>query len=270
MTSAHEQRQHEREAYGISYDRFALTRLQRVLTRELGVSSVLECPSHGAKAAGSLYSLGWALAGCDVTLVNPDPDPLHYWDELNLRDQLMTAPVDDPAALPFKDDNFDLCFNFVTFTGLADPDAWLEEMKRVSRRHVMVVACNNFQLGYPLHRALHALFNIPWNHGDVSFNYPWAIKRWFKRHGLKITGAGTTDSPPWPDPVGFRDVRLHRQYAGEAIPEQAAHWEVPMVEMLKKNKFPLWMRLLGLYDLPLRKGYIKLPVSHLFWVVGEL
>ena len=63
-------------------------------------------------------------------------------------------------------------------------------------------------------------------------------------------------------------MRLHRQYAGEALPEEAADWEVPMVEMLKKNAFPLWMRLLGLYDLPLRRGYIKLPVSHLFWVVG--
>ncbi len=84
--------QHEREAYGISYDRFTLTRLQRVLTRELGISSALECPSHGAKAAGSLYSLGWALAGCDVALVNPDLGPLHDWDELDSTKRVEWVP----------------------------------------------------------------------------------------------------------------------------------------------------------------------------------
>ena len=66
----------EVEAFGITYDRAAITDLQQALVAELALSSVLESPSHGAKAAGSLYSVGFARAGCDVTLVNPEPGPL--------------------------------------------------------------------------------------------------------------------------------------------------------------------------------------------------
>ena len=46
-------------------------------------------------------------------------------------------------------------------------------------------------------------------------------------------------------------------------------WEIPFITYLSQNQFPPWMRLLRTYDIPLRKGFIKLPFSHLFYVIAE-
>jgi hypothetical protein len=262
----------EREVFGITYDRAATIELQKKLVERFALKTVLESPSHGAKAAGSLYSLGFALSGCQVTLVNPETQPLRYWNELGLADQLTTTEAPEVTRLPFADNQFDLVWNFVTFTALSDPDAWLQEMIRVSRNYVFVINCNNFQLGYPWHRILHRVFHLPWTHGEVAFNYPWRVKQWFAKYHLSPVELGTIDSPPWPDPVGFRDVRLHRAYGRHAADQSAkavSHWDVPMIDYLRADRLPLWIELLKAYDLPLRHGYKKLPMSHLFYVVAQ-
>ena len=258
----------EVEGFGVSYDRYIMTRQQQILASQLGLQSVLESPSHGAKAAGSLYSVGYALAGSDVTLVNPEKDPLKYWEKLGIQERLRTSDVDDPLNLPFQAESFDMAWNFVTFTELNSPDHWLREMIRVSTRYVMVIACNNFQAGYPWHRIIHRLWGFPWNHGNVKYNYPWVVKRWFKEHGLSIVEAGAIDSPPWPDPVGFRDIRLHKHYAPEENTDP--EWIVPMMDCLHEEKIPWWVKMLSWYDIPLRRGYWKLPFSHLFYVIGKV
>ena len=57
----------EIEVFGVTYDRYVLLQLHKIMTRELGLKRVVEMPSHGAKAAGSLYSIGFGLSSCDVT-----------------------------------------------------------------------------------------------------------------------------------------------------------------------------------------------------------
>ncbi|MBW1683250.1 MAG: hypothetical protein JRJ83_17895 [Deltaproteobacteria bacterium] len=41
-----------------------------------------------------------------------------------------------------------------------------------------------------------------------------------------------------------------------------------MVHYIKTRRFPLWMRALGRWDMAFRKGPWKLPMSHLFYVLG--
>ena len=254
----------EVEGFGVSYDRHVMAVQQGILTRQLGLNTVLEMPSHGAKAAPSLYSLGYAMAGAEVSVVNFDERMRHYWQELGIADRLTTPDVNAFTATDFESNSFDLVWNFVTFTSLPDKDAYIEEVKRITRRYVMLIVCNNFQLGYPWHRVIHMLFRFPWNHGETRYNYVWNVKRLLRDHGLAIVEAGTIDSPPWPDPVGFRDVRLHRKGEGK----KALNWGVPVVDYLKAGRFPQWMNLLRSYDIPLRKGYLKLPFSHLFYVLA--
>lgn len=257
----------EIEGFGVSYDRYVMARQQGILTEQLQLESVLESPSHGAKAAGSLYSVGYALSGCNVTLVNSEEEPLTYWQKLGILDKLTSVRTPDTAKLPFSPNSFDLAWNFVTFTELENPDAWLDEMIRVSKGYVMIIACNNFQVGYPWHRLIHRLWGFSWNHGNVHYNYPWTVKKWFRKHGLCIAEAGTIDSPPWPDPVGFRDIRLHKNFSVSADTDPI--WEVPMMDCLKTGDFPWWIKALSAYDIPLRRGYWKLPFSHLFYVLGR-
>ena len=153
------------------------------------------------------------------------------------------------------------------FSGAELPDkaAYVAEMARASRRWVLLVACNNLQAGYPLHRAIHRAWGFPWTHGDTHYNYFWNVKSLMQEAGLRIREAGTIDSPPWPDPVGFRDVRLHRKGAS-GIP---FGWEVPAMDHIAQGRFPAWMDALRAYDLRFRRGWIKLLFSHLFYVLGE-
>jgi hypothetical protein len=255
----------EVEGFGVSYDRHVMYFHQQILVRELELQNILEMPSFGAKAAPSLYSLGFAKAGCEVTITDIDEQMAEHWRELGLQSRLAVREFTNYSKTDFAENEFDLVWNFVTFTGLPNKDWYVQEMVRVSRRYVMLISCNNIQLGYPLHRLIHFLFQFPWNHGDTHYNYIGNVRKLMLRNGLKIHECGTIDSPPWPDPVGFRDVRLHKK----GIAKIEYDWMVPVVDYIKKNKFPLWMNLLRVYDMSLRKGYWKLPFSHLFYVIGK-
>ena len=117
----------EVEVFGVTYDRYMLLQLHTHLTKELGLKKIVEMPSHGAKAAGSLYDIGFAKAGCDVTLVNPEMDMMHGWQTLDIADRATPLENVDVYNTGFKDKEFDLAFNFVTWTELDDPPAFITE-----------------------------------------------------------------------------------------------------------------------------------------------
>jgi len=256
----------EIEVFGVTYDRYVLLQLHKLMTRELDLKQVVEMPSHGAKAAGSLYSIGFGLAGCHVTLVNPEPEMMYGWDELGIQDNVETASGIDVYRTGFEDGRFDMAWNFVTWTELDDPPGYLKEMKRISNRYVLLVTCNNFQPGYPWHRFLHKIYRFPWTHGRVEYNHITKVRRMFRNAGLRVTEYGAVDTPGWPDPSGPRDVRLHRNFSG---PKEKPLWEVPIIRYAKTGQFPGWMKLLGRWDMMFRKGVFKLPMSHLFYVLGQ-
>jgi len=144
-------------------------------------------------------------------------------------------------------------------------------MKRISKKYVMLITCNNFQPGYPWHRLIHKIFGFPWNHGQVKYNHIKTVKRMFNNIGLSIIEYGAIDTPGWPDPSGPRDIRLHRRYGSnvEVTPKSKPVWEVPIIDYVKSGNFPGWMKLLGRWDMTFRKGFFKLPMSHLFYVIGR-
>jgi hypothetical protein len=261
----------EVEVFGVTYDRYMLLQLHQLLTRDLKLKKIVEMPSHGAKAAGSVYSVGFGLAGCRVLLVNHEPDMMYAWQELGIDRHVETLSHRDVYQSGLADDGFDLAWNFVTWTELDDPLLYLREMKRISSGYVLLVTCNNFQPGYPWHRFLHKIFGFPWTHGNVAYNHLTKVKKLFGQAGLDVVEYGAIDSPGWPDPSGPRDVRLHRRYGtGQARhPRKKPDWEVPIIRYIKENRFPSWMIRLGKLDMAFRKGPWKLPISHLFYVLGK-
>jgi hypothetical protein len=256
----------EVEVFGVTYDRYVLLQLHKILTKQLSLQTVVEMPSHGAKAAGSLYSIGFGLAGCGVTLVNPEQEMMYGWEELGIQDRVTTASGVDVHQTGFEDGQFDMAWNFVTWTELEDPPRYLQEMKRISKRYVMLITCNNFQPGYPWHRLLHKWFGFPWNHGQVKYNHTTRVRKLFSNAAIRVLEYGAIDTPGWPDPSGPRDVRLHRNFSR---PTERPVWEVPIISYAKTGQFPGWMRLLGKWDMTFRKGLVKLPLSHLFYVIGQ-
>lgn len=256
----------EVEVFGVTYDRYVLLQLHKILVTQLNLKTVVEMPSHGAKAAGSLYSIGFGLAGCHVTLVNPEMEMMYGWEELGIQDKVETFSNIDVYDSGFQNNQFDLAWNFVTWTELAEPPRYFEEMKRISNKFVLLVTCNNFQPGYPWHRLIHKMFGFPWTHGQVKYNHITKVRRMFKESGLRVIEYGAIDTPGWPDPSGPRDIRLHKNYG---TPTKKPNWEVPILQYVKTGQYPVWMRALGRWDMAFRKGVFKLPMSHLFYVLGE-
>ncbi|MFC1862369.1 methyltransferase domain-containing protein [Thermodesulfobacteriota bacterium] len=261
----------EIEVFGVTYDRYVLLQLHRLLTNELSLKKVVEMPSHGAKAAGSLYSIGFGLSDCDVTLVNPEMEMMYGWKELDIEQKVQTTIEDSVYKTGFLRNQFDLAWNFVTWTELDNPPEYLQEMKRISNQYVLLVTCNNFQPGYPWHRFLHVLFGFPWTHGQVKYNHITKVRRLFREAGLNVLEYGAIDTPGWPDPSGPRDVRLHRRY-GTRINEvltRKPEWKVPILDYVRTGNYPGWMKYLGRWDMVFRKGIFKLPLSHLLYVLGK-
>jgi len=54
---------------GADYERYALGKLLARLARKYHIKNVLEMLAHGVKAMPSIYSLGSAIVGCQVTLL---------------------------------------------------------------------------------------------------------------------------------------------------------------------------------------------------------
>ena len=256
----------EVEVFGVTYDRYVLLQLHKILVKQLNLKTVVEMPSHGAKAAGSLYSIGFGLAGCHVTLVNPEMEMMYGWEKLGIQNKVETFSNIDVYDSGFQNNQFDLAWNFVTWTELDDPPRYFEELKRISNKFVLFVTCNNFQPGYPWHRLIHKMFGFPWTHGQVKYNHITRVRRMFKESGLKVVEYGAIDTPGWPDPSGPRDIRLHKNYG---TPTKKPTWEVPILQYVKTGQYPVWMRALGRWDMAFRKGIFKLPMSHLFYVLGR-
>lgn len=270
--AAGQRKKNEVEVFGVTYDRYVLFQLHWIFARQLNLKTIVDMPSHGAKAAGSLYSIGFANAGCHVTLVNPEMEMMSGWDYIGFQNNVSTFENINVYNTGLPDNAYDLAFNFVTWTELDNPVAYLKEMKRIASKYVLLVTCNNFQPGYPWHRLIHKMFGFPWTHGQVELNHITTVKKLFRSIGLNTMEYGAIDSPGWPDPCGPRDIRLHRRFGQDHrnLPKGKPLWEVPFLDYVKHNQYPGWMKKLGKIDMTFRKGVIKLPISHLFYVLGEI
>ena len=258
-------RRPETEPPGITYDRFRAAALLERVRKRLDLKRVIEVPSTAAKACPSLYSVSLAMAGVDVTLVNPFPPAFEGWRRLGVAGRLSSVQA-RPDRLPFRADSFDLAWNFVTLGREEALVPSLIEMTRVAPA-VLLVQQNAYNVGYPWHRFLHWLFGLKWDHGHTRYFFPRTVSIEMNVAGLDRLEVGLLDQAPWPDPPGFRDVRLH--FAGtQAHPEEDCDWTVPAVEYFRSGEFPGWMRFLGMVEeLPVPL-FVRWPVNHLFYVLG--
>jgi nucleoside-diphosphate-sugar epimerase len=257
---------HEREPLGITYDRLRLEKTFQKLIKQRAIRTALELPAGGAKAMPSLYSLGLARQGVQVTLFDPDERGLAVWDRLQLPYRVVRGS--DAAATGIPSGEYDLVWNFVTAgTDPAFPRI-VAEMARVSKRYVMTVHTSGLNYGYPWHRFLHWLLRLEWTHGAPAAFFPSAVRGVYRRAALVPVDFGLFDMPFWPDPPGFRDVRLHRA-AGAKHAQRPIHWSAPIEQLYQGSAVPPLARLLGhIEELPWPDAF-RYPFSHLFYVLGD-
>lgn len=253
----------EVEGKGLDFERYALNRLFGRLVRRHGIRSVLEIPAKGEKAMPSIYSVAFAEAGCEVSLVNGQPKSRWAWDELG--HPVRWLECEEPARSGLPGGGWDLVWNFMALAQHGSPLALLQEMVRLSRGFVLFVGVNRFNPGFFSHRACHRLFDVSWNHGDVRFMNPFFVRRLFDEQGLAVVRTGVVDCPPYPDSLGFRDMRLHRMN----VDLNTIDWDSRTIHWMRQGAYPTKIHLLYLAErLPL-PWQVKLLYAHLFWVLAR-
>jgi hypothetical protein len=254
----------ELEGKGLDYERYALNKLFKRLVRNHGIRDVLEIPAKGEKAMPSIYSIAFREAGCDVTLVNAEPKSDWAWRELGF--PVTYLECDDVEHSGLAADGYDLVWNFMYLAQHENKEALLREMVRLSRSHILFVGVNRFNPGFFSHRTVHRFFGVPWNHGDVRFMNPFFVRRYFAQRGLQIVGSGVVDTPPYPDSLGFRDMRLHRMN----VDLNKIEWDSRTIRWMKSGAYPPKIKLLYLAEaLPL-PWVVKLIYAHLFWILARI
>lgn len=267
MTESTSQKR-EREPYGITYDRLRLDGVFQKMLARRPIQTVLEYPAEGAKAMPSIYSLGLGALGCDVTLVNPSEQGLDVWRSLGMEERFTVARVENLSdAQELAAGQWDLVWNFVSVGFRPDFEQILAEMTRLSKRYVMTVHCNAFQLGYPWHHLLHRMLRLEWTHGETDYFWPHRVRRAYRKVGAEPLDFGLFDMPGWPDPPGFRDVRLHLN-GGDDV--DIFDWSAPIAEYYRSGKLPALMPWLSRVESAPIPQAIRYLFSHLFYVLAEV
>lgn len=255
----------EIEAWGVTYERYALGRELIKLKNQYSIQTVAEMPANGAKAMPSIYSIGFGLAGANVTLINDFETYRWCWKQLGLDDKVEFLAIDNIYNTNIPNNSFDLVWNFAYLPMEENHYKLLEEMKRISKKYVAFFSVNYGNIGFHIHRIIHKIKKVPWTHGDVHYNRRGNIVRLMKRHGLKIVKKGFVDCPIWPDSLGFRDMRLHR----DNISFHNVKWESPYIDNLVSGKFPLWIKLVYAWEKIPNFSFIKTLYAHINYVIGE-
>ena len=255
----------EIETWGVTYERYALGRELAKLKKQYSIQTVAEMPAHGAKAMPSIYSIGFGLAGAEVTLINGLDTYQWCWKQLGLEDKVEFLMTDCVYDTNLPDNSFDLVWNFAYLPMADNHHRLVEEMKRISKKYVAFFSVNRGNIGFHIHRFLHKVKQVSWTHGDIYFNKQRNVARFMKRYGLRIVGKGFVDCPIWPDSLGFRDMRLHR----ENISFDTAQWESPYIDNLVSGKFPLWVKLVYAWEKIPNFAFVKTIYAHISYVIGE-
>lgn len=255
----------EVEVFGVSYERFSVGKKLNYLAEKYNIKSVLEMPAHGVKATPSIYSIGFADKVKRIALVNGVKKYSKEWEKLGFQEKVIWLEEEDIYNTEIPSSSYDFVWNFAFIPTSEDPDALIEEMKRISNKYVAVFSVNAGNIGFPIHRMVHKKTGIPWSHGDIRYNNRHFMKKALQEHELKIVETGFVDCPIWPDSLGFRDVRLHRMN----IDFSQMDWETPYIEMLQSNTFPRWMKAVYMVEkIPFPK-FIKSVYAHINYTIAE-
>lgn len=191
------------EGIGTVYERIVIDEYFRKIQDRYKLKSVIESPADGVTGVPGINSLEFAKHGqARVVLCNPSQLMIDgarvVWEKKKLMDYVdfIKCEID---SLPLADDSFDLAWNYCMFERFSNPEIIVRELKRVSRKYVMVMTQNKNNLGTLVHWIYHRFNDLEWDHGSTKLMSMPAIKKVFKDNDLEIIETGTIDTPPWLD-----------------------------------------------------------------------
>jgi hypothetical protein len=213
------------EGLGVVYERFILNDYLDGLVDAHNIKTVLEAPLYGMAGVSGINSVRLAQRGCDVTLVDSNPERLdgirNIWNRLDLPATL--THHQDFTRLPFDDNSFDMAWQWAGLWYLPNAEALLNELTRVARTLVFVAMPNNIQVGYQLRKYVIDRDFFPTV--DEKWVQMRRIKKTLRAAGVTFIDEGVLDVPPWPDTVmpaaevlkrlGIKSKKLNDQFTGD-------------------------------------------------------
>jgi hypothetical protein len=216
------------EGLGLVYERFVLNDFLLALQQQYDIVEVLEAPLYGMAGVSGINSVVLAQAGCQVCLVDDEPERLagvaRIWDQIGLPVRSVEVMSSHWESLPFDAGSFDLTWNWAALWHLRNPEALLHEMVRLSRRVMFVAMPNRLQVGYLARKYLLEREFV--NYVDERWADIGRVRRILERAGARVVRHGVLDVPPWPDTVmpasevlhrlGVRSQKLDDRFSGDA------------------------------------------------------
>jgi len=262
------------EGLGLVYERFVLNDYLESLYTRWPIQSVLEAPLYGMAGVSGINSVRLSQLGCQVTLMDDEPERLagvqRIWNELGLSARFVCHQ--DWTRLPFDDGSFDLAWNWAALWYLDDAAALLQELCRVSRRLVFIAMPNRVQVGYLLRRYVidRGFFATV----DERWTEMKRIKDQLIHGGVRIIQEGVMDVPPWPDTVmpaaevlrrlGFRSQKLESRFSGDAW-----EWSTMNYYLGRQPELRTLVRRYAFLDRAPLPWRVKLLWAHHRYVLGE-
>lgn len=190
------------EGIGTVYERIVIDEYLTSIQKKYNLKTILESPADGVTGVPGINSLIFAQNGAEVTLSNPSNLMLDnakiVWRDKKLigKAKFVKCEID---ALPFEPKSFDLVWNYCMFERFKEPEALILEMKKVSKKYVMIMTQNCWNLGTVVHYIYHKFCHLEWDHGFAGQMKIKAIKKALENCGLEEVERGTIDTPPWLD-----------------------------------------------------------------------
>jgi hypothetical protein len=264
---------HADTGLGTTYERWALNRFLLRLHNQYHFQSVLEAPEDGMTGISGINSLYLGKQGVSVTLLFPYEEKAKFarkvWAfhapsaDFTLRDDYVEY------WLPFDDNAYDLVWNFNVMTRQDNPKVLLEEMKRVSKRRVLVCVPNRSNYAFWLHRLHHKVSGEPWDHGNISLMRPAPWQRMFAELNMKVEEICWLDCPWWPDIIDpaqmIKDFfPFLKRWAEKASYKNRFSWnydELPYYRPLEFNDIHQRMASLAYFENS-RLPWLKMRFAH--------
>ncbi|HID39590.1 MAG TPA: class I SAM-dependent methyltransferase [Calditrichaeota bacterium] len=197
------------EGLGTTYERFILQRYFKEIKEQYAVESLIEVPSFGMTGVSGINSLWWSKNGVTPVVVDTDSQRIQMaekvWQKLNFEVQFQL--VEQYRRLPFKDQTFDMGWNFASLWFVADLGDFFMEMNRLVKKTLFICVPNQMGLGYKLRGLL--------KRQDISGFFPQNCDPdnflpLLSRLGWRLMKKGYLDIPPWPD-IAMKKEDLFRK-----------------------------------------------------------
>jgi len=197
------------EGLGTAYERYVVNYLFYDLVKKYNIKTVLEFPANGILGMPGLNSLIFAKMGCKITLINNSKKTLKdfskLWHAFNLNANYVQS---DYKKTNLKNNSYDLVYGFCTFEHFSNPEEYIKEMVRLSKKYVLLFVQNNYNPGMYLHKLQHKINGQIWDHGECKKMNAKTILNYLPTLNLKILNVSGIDMPPWPD----INVKLKKSY----------------------------------------------------------